>query len=494
MAISFNAATLLNGNGIDVNTLVSQIQSQESGQLTIWQQQQSDLQTQASALSNLNTDLSNLATAVNTLTDPLGALTAMTATSSMPGILTATAQSSAATANHVIVVSSLASAGTVYTDAVAGGADASILPSGAAAGDLKLQIGGSHGATENIPITAGSNDTLSSLVSYINQQSATNTWGVTAAVLNDASGARLAIYSQASGTPGALAITGNTTTDGNGNDTGNPTLLTFEKPVGGSDASLTIDGIPFSSTSNTVTGAIPGVTLNLISAEPDVPLQLTVGADTTQASTAINAFVVAYNALTAAINQQFTVDPTSNTEGPLGSDSSLRSLQSSLFADVNYSISGNSGFVNLASLGVNMNNDGTLTVDNTTLNNALSSNPSAVLNFFQNATQSFGNHFSSDLTNLTDPVNGLLNLDLAQNSTEQSDLSTQISNFQDQLATQKQQLINQYSEVNATLEEYPYLLAEVTAQLGNILPTSSNTSPTQGTIATSSTTSGTSGS
>ena len=485
MGISFNAAALLNGNGIDVNSLVSQIQAQQSGQLTLWQQQQTTLQTQASALDTINTDLSNLATAVQSLADPLGALTAMSATSSLPAILTASAQATATPGNHSIVVSTLASAGTVYTDPVAGGANASILPSGAAAGDLKLQIGGSGGTTEDIPITAGSNDTLTTLATYINQQSTQNNWGVTATVLNDASGARLAIYSSATGTPGALAITGNTTTDSNGNDTGMPTNLKFEAPVGGADATFTVDGIPFSSTSNTVTEAIPGVTLNLVSAEPGVPVQLSVAQDTTQVTNALNTFVVAYNAVTTAINQQFTVDPTTNLEGPLGSDSSLRSLQSSLLADVSYSMTGNNGLVNLASLGISMNDDGTLSLDSDTVNNTMSANPAAFLNFFQNAATGFAPHFNQDLTNLTDPVNGILNLDLAQNNTEQTDLSTQISNFQAQLATQKQQLIQQYSQVNATLEEYPYLLAAITAQLGDILPNTSNTSPNEGTTATS---------
>jgi len=579
MGISLNAATLLNGNGIDVNSLVSQIQAQQSGQLTLWQQQQTSLQTQASALDTINTDLSNLATTVNALKDPLGPITAVAATSSMPAILTATAQSSAASGNHTIVVNDLASAGTVYTDAVPGGADASILPSGATGGDLKLQIGTT---TRDIAITAGSNDTLNSLANYINQQSTTNNWGVTAAVLSDASGARLAIYSQVTGTPGALAITANTTTGtlytadlasadssilpggqqsgdiqlqiggatqdipitAGSNDTlntlanyintqstqnnwgvtasvvsdsggyhlaifsqakgpagalaltNNNTILTttanpatglaFEKPVGGTNASLTIDGIPFSSTSNTVTGAIPGVTLNLVSAEPSVPLQLSIGPDTTQATNAINTFVVAYNALVTAINQQYAVDPNTNTEGPLGSDGSLRLLQSSILADINYSISGNSGLVNLASLGINMNDDGTLTVgttpDGKSLSDVITANPAAFQNFFQNASSTgFANSFGKDLTNLTDPVNGVINLDLAQNSTEQTNLTNQINDFQDRLATQKQQLINQFSQVNATLEEYPYLLAEITSQLGYLTPNSSNSSPTQGT-------------
>jgi len=314
--------------------------------------------------------------------------------------------------------------------------------------------------------------------------------------VSDSNGYHLAISSTAKGPAGALAFTTNTT---NLTTVANPaTNLSFVAPVGGANASLTIDGIPFSSTTNTVTGALPGVTLNLVSAEPNVPLQLSVGPDTAQATTAINAFVVSYNTLVTAINNQYAVDPTTNTEGPLGSDSSLRALQSSLLNDVSYSIGGNSGLVNLASLGINMNDDGTLTVgttpDNQSMSDVMTANPSAFANFFQNASSTgFANNFSTDLTNLTDPVNGALNLDLAQNSTEQSDLTNQINNFNTQMATQKQSLLAQFSQVNAALESYPYMLAELNAALGNpYTPSSSNTTPTGGssTSSTSSTSNG----
>ena len=363
-------------------------------------------------------------------------------------------------------------------------------------GDLKLQIGGSSGTTVDIPVSAGTNDTLNSLASYITAQSSANNWGVTANVVSDSNGYHLAISSTAKGPAGALAFTTNTT---NLTTVANPaTSLSFVAPVGGTNASLTIDGIPFSSTTNTVTGALPGVTLNLVSAEPNVPLQLSVGPDTAQATTAINAFVVSYNTLVTAINNQYAVDPTTNTEGPLGSDSSLRALQSSLLNDVSYSIGGNSGLVNLASLGINMNDDGTLTVgttpDNQSMSDVMTANPSAFANFFQNASSTgFANNFSTDLTNLTDPVNGALNLDLAQNSTEQSDLTNQINNFNTQMATQKQSLLAQFSQVNAALESYPYMLAELNAALGNpYTPSSSNTTPTGGssTSSTSSTSNG----
>ncbi len=90
MGISFNTASLLNGNGIDVNGIVSEIQSAQSGQLTEWQGDVTTLQTQASALTGINTDLSNLQSAVQGLTT--GALTAVTAASSESAIVGATAQ------------------------------------------------------------------------------------------------------------------------------------------------------------------------------------------------------------------------------------------------------------------------------------------------------------------------------------------------------------------------------------------------------------------
>lgn len=117
----------------------------------------------------------------------------------------------------------------------------------------------------------------------------------------------------------------------------------------------------------------------------------------------------------------------------------------------------------------------------------MTANPSAFVDFFQNATTGFAHNFSTDLMNLTDLTNGVLNLDLAQNSTEQSNLTTQISNFNDRMASQKQMLLAQFSQVNAALESYPYLLAELNAALGNpYTPSSSNTTPTGGTSTSSS--------
>jgi flagellar hook-associated protein 2 len=136
MGISLNPATLLSGQGIDVTSAVQQALATAQGPLTVWQNQQSSLQAQASDLTIVNGDLSNLASAVQALSDPLGALTGVTATSSDNSVLSATATNSATAATHEIVVNSLATQGLVYTNAFSGGPDASILPSGATSGEI----------------------------------------------------------------------------------------------------------------------------------------------------------------------------------------------------------------------------------------------------------------------------------------------------------------------------------------------------------------------
>ncbi len=560
--ISLNSATLLSGNGIDVSSLVAAVQAPVLSQIQLYEQQQAGLQTQAGLLSGINSDLNNLLSAVNSLTDVLGPLAAQTVSSSQPSIVTGTAQTTAVPGNHTIVVSTLATQGTLYTQPVTD-ANTSILPNGQATGDLLIQIGGAAGQQRDIAITQGSNDTLTTLAKYINTQN----WGVTATVLSDASGARLAVYSQSTGGTGALAILNNTSN------------LTFSNPIGGTDATFSVDGVPFDSTTNTFTGAIPGVTLNLLAAIPTIPVQLSVGPDINQATQAINIFVAAYNVVVHDINQQFTVDPSTNAEGPLGGDNSLRLLQSSLLADAGYtpangtlftntvadantsilpigvnnadvqlqigssgptfdipvstgsndtltslasyintqnwglsanvltgfsgarlSISNNSTttgavnlvtntstlsfnapvesvFANLNSLGITMNNDGTLGVNTSDLKAALTSDPAGVLNFFQNTESTgFANNFANSLTNLTAPTLGLLNVDLAQNQQEQTDLSNTVLNLQDRMAAQQSQLIAEFSQVNSLIEAFPFMLQAIDLQLG-IQTGGNNTTP-----------------
>src|SRR6202050_4344761 len=427
MGVSLSPSTILSGSGIDVTSVVQQIIGEQSGQLSVWEGQQTTFATQDGLLEGEANNLTNLQTAVAALADPLGALTAQAVTPSDPGVVTASAQNSALAGTHQIVVTSLATTGTLYSNPIAAGANTSFLASGQTTGDIKLQVGGST-TPFDVPITQGSNDTLTTLAAYINTQSTVNSWGVTASVVSDSSGSRLSLQSQNSGTTGALAITNNSNT-----------ALSFATPEGGTNAALTIDGVPFTSSTNTVTGAIQGVTLTLAGlsagSPPSEVVQLTVAPDQTQITNAVNNFVSAYNSVVSTINSQYVVDPTGAIPAPpLESDISLRSLQSSVLTDSSYSIGGNSGLGNLAALGINQNDDGTLTVGSNASGQSfaqvLSANPAAVLNFFQNsAGTGFANNFNADLTNLTNPTSGPLNVDLTQNAAEDADLNTTITNF-----------------------------------------------------------------
>jgi flagellar hook-associated protein 2 len=462
MGISLNPSTILSGQGIDVATLVQQILTNEStGPLSVWQGQETSLSTQNGLLAGIENNLTSLQTAVAALSDPAGALTAQDAASSQPAVLTATADSTAIAGTHTIEVNTLATNGTLYTNPFAAGANTSFLASGQTTGDVKLQVGAA--TPFDIPIAQGSNDTLTTLASYINTQSTANNWGVTASVVTDTSGSRLALQSQNTGTAGALAVSSNTNTS-----------LTFATPEGGTNASLTVDGVPFSSNTNTVTGAIQGLTLSLVSQSPGNPVQLTVGPDQNQITTAVNNFISAYNTVVTTNNQQYVVDPTGTTPAPpLESDLSLRSVQASILADAAFATTGNSGYVNLESLGINTNNDGTLTLgtnaEGLSFAQVLAANPAAVQNFFQNASGTgFANNFNTDLDNLTNPTGGPLNAEVTQNSAEQQDLTTTINNFEVQLTAQSAQLTTQYDAVNASLQAYPLLLQEITQTLGTL--------------------------
>ena len=441
LGISTTAAS--SGSGIDVTAVVNQILDAKRAPERIWQTQSANLTLQSTALTVLNTSMSTLLDKANSLKDVLGALTQKVATPSQIGILTASADASAPAGNHTITVTSLATTSSYYTDAFDAGQPL-------APGTINLTIGSNPSVV--IPVDdANGTTTLTGLVSYINS----NNLGVTASAIHDASGDRLALVSQSTGSAGDLTITSDVAG------------LNFNK-VAGKNAVLTVDGVPISSASNTISGVLTGVTLNLTAAAPGTAVQLSVGPDAAQAQQAVNDFVSAYNVVVSAINQQYAVDPTSNKAGPLASDNTLRALQATILSDVTYSVKDNNGISGLASMGVNMNDDGTLTVDSTKLADVVTNHFADFQNFFQAADTGFATHFAADLKSMTDASNGMITLDLNGIKSTQTFLTQQIQDLEDRLLVQQQQLIDQYSKVDTALREYPILLQQVTSQLASI--------------------------
>src|SRR5271165_5148323 len=426
-------------SGIDVASSVAQAIAALSTPETEWQAEQAVLQTQTGALNQIQSDVSSLENSLNSPGDPLGALSSMTATSSDTSVVTASATAGTPAGSHVVIVNNIASAASSYSSVVAS-SSTPLTPGG-----FTLQVG--SGPATQITIGSGVN-TLDQLASSINTQNL----GVTATVVNDSSGSRLAIVSNNTGAANAFTISG-------------ATGLTFTQASPGQDAALTVDGIPIDSASNTVTGAITGLTLNLVGAAPGGQINLTIAPDSSAVSEAIATFVGAYNTAIGDVNTQYSVSAT-NEEGPLAGDSTVQMLQNALLSAGSYSGGGN-GISTLADLGINMNNDGTLSLDTSTLNNAVQNNFAAVQNFMQGATSNgFVTNLNNQLSTLTDPTSGAFTVDLQSISAENTDLQSQINDFQAYLNTQQTLLTAEYSQADITLQQLPQEEAQINAELG----------------------------
>ena len=427
-------------SGINVAQAVSAAITADRAPEQVWLQQQQTLQTQTNTINQIVSSLSTLSNSLNSLSDPVGALTSMGVTSSNTGLVTASASPGTLAGTHVVVVNNLATTASWYSDSEA----SSSTP--LAAGSFTLQLG--SGTPTTITIGSGVN-TLDQLASSINSQNL----GVTASVVNDSSGARLAIVSNSSGSANDISIT-------------NTSGLSFTRANTGKNASLTVDGIPISSATNTVSGAVTGLTLNLVGASPGTEVNLSISPDANQISSAVANFVNAYNTVIGEVNSQFAFDQTNQTAGPLAGDSTVRMLQDDLLQGMSYSTTG-SAVSTLADLGITMNNDGTLSLDSSTLSNAIQNNFSAVQSFLQGTgSNGFAESLNNQLNTLTDPAQGAFTVELSSISNEQTDLTNEINNFELYIANQQTVLTNEYTQADIAMQELSTQLSQVQAELG----------------------------
>jgi flagellar hook-associated protein 2 len=205
----------------------------------------------------------------------------------------------------------------------------------------------------------------------------------------------------------------------------------------------------------------------------DYPVTLQIAPNLDPIATDINNFVSSWNTLIGAINSGIQTNSTTGAAGTLTGDTSVDYVQEGLLSAMSSGMPGNTGAVNLQSIGIEMNGDGTLTVDSNTLNDALQNNFSAVQNLFQ-STSGVGQALQTALTSLTDPTTGALNVDMNGISSEVTDLNNQISDFQAQLQQTQTQLTAEYSTINTTLEQLPETLASINSQLNALNPPNSN--------------------
>jgi len=437
VGLDFGSGT--SGQGFDVATTVTSILAIQQGIETPWKTQLTSLEGQNTAFSTIGTDLATLSTSLQSLTDLEGVTAEKEGASSNTNVLSLSSASATASAgSHSIVVNTLAQTSSVYTNAIVNASDT-------LSGSLSIQVG--SGTAQTITVDSSSN-TLTSLAAAINSAGI----GVQASLVSDTTGTRLSLVSATSGSAGQLTVTSNLT------DATTAANVTTQTGLNGVDASLTVDGIDMTSASNTVSTAIPGVTFQLLGTSA-APVQVQITNDTADISTAMDAFVTAYNTVVGDLATQEGNDSSGNPE-PLYGDTTVSLMQTQL----SESLLGGapSGAISsITQLGVTVNQDGTLTYSDSDMQSTLNSNFSDVVGFLQN-TGSFGQNFSSVLNGLSSSTpTGAIYLAEQQNTAEETTLNTDVSNEEALLATESTSLTTELNTANQVLQAIPSQLSEV---------------------------------
>ena len=438
VGINFGSAT--SGTGFDVASTVTAILAVTSAIETPWKKQITNLQSQDTALTKIGTDLATLSSAVTPFTNFDGVFSNKLGSSSATNILTLTGAGSSSTAgSHTIEVMKLATTSSIYSDEVTNASDT-------LSGSVSLQVGSSSAQVIAIDST---NNTLTTLAATINSGS----YGITASVVTDTVGSRLLLVSNTSGSAGKISLGGGV------KDTTASKTVGFTVGQTAANAELTVDGLVTTSASNTVTGAIPGVTFQLLSADAGTSVQVQVTNDNSSVVTAAQTLVKAYNAVVADLKVQTGKDSTGASQ-PLYGSPILSQLQSQLSS----SLFGGKAVGSVSSiqqLGITVNPDGTLALSNSTLLMALNAHYSDTVGFFQN-TDSFGQALTSILNGLgTSSSQSVISLAQTQNTSVEASLNLNVTNEEALIATEKTSLTAQLNTANQELQSIPQQILEI---------------------------------
>ena len=362
--------------GLDVESLVTQLVGAEvaapSSRLDV---KEARYQAKISAFGSLKGALANFQTSLASVSS-LSSFQEKSASSSLSQKVGITATSAAAnnTFNvevaNIAVAQSLASAAGVFSstqDAVGLGA-------------LSITDG-----SQTVSVTIDqTNNTLSGLRDAINASDA----NVNASIINDGAGYRLVLQATKTGLANAITVTATSDSDGNLTDANNLSRFVssnLTETIAAADAAFSINGLDITSSLNTVDNAIEGVTLTLKAATDVGEVALvSINDNTAGIVGAINTFKDGYNELIKAINDLTSYNADLGRGSVLTGDPGIRSLGQKLRTMLNTQVENVSSNVgSLAELGITTDvKDGTLSINTTTLNGFIASDPLDVASIF----------------------------------------------------------------------------------------------------------------
>jgi flagellar hook-associated protein 2 len=365
------------GSGLDIESVITQLVAVERAPVTKLQTEVSALQTKLSTYGKLQSGMASLRDAALALTRA-STWNATVGSSSDATAVAATTSASTLPGSYSIEVQRLAS---VQSNATGVYASADSL---VGEGTLRIELG-TWGAGQSsftpkagataVDITVG--PPAESLAQLRDKINASNS-GVVASVLTDASGARLVLRSAATGEANGFRI-GVTDNDG-GNFDGlglsalafDPSagILTMAQALAAANAAASLNGLPISSESNTLSNVLDGMTLSL-GKVTTAPVLVEAKSDTATIRKALDSFVTAYNDLNKLVAEQTKYDAAAKTAGVLQGDSAAVSIRSQMRSLLGSSSGASAMFGRLAEVGFDVQTDGSIKVDETKLTNGL---------------------------------------------------------------------------------------------------------------------------
>lgn len=386
---SFSSIGIGLGGGVDVNALIKSSVDAVKRPIT----KTGGLQQQAAVVNAKVSAFGNFKSLVSALSDAAGKLTSVTgwngvkASSSNADAVSASAVGGAAATSFSVQVQNLASAQSSISAALQPakqpvGGGTLTLELGTWAGDPKAFTAGSGAAAA---IDVGATDTLADVAGKINGAKA----GVTATVLNDGTGERLLLRSNATGEAAGYRMSV-ADADGTHDDgAGLSRLVAGTTTEYAKNANATVNGIAVTSATNAFADTVAGVTFTAAKVTTD-PVTVTVTKDNSAVKQNAEAFVKAYNAVNSALNDSMKYDKETKTSALLQGDATVITLQSTLRMALQ-SVNESGALRNLSSVGVvsagglgagNVTPDGSLELNAAQFDKAMQ-DPDAVKQFFR---------------------------------------------------------------------------------------------------------------
>ena len=382
--------TPIGSSSIDVNGIVSQLMQIEQRPLQALKKTISGIETRLSAFGKLQSALASMQDAARTLTRA-DTWRAASATSSDETALRATAGTGVIPGGYTVEVGQLAQRQSLASHRFA---DSAVVIGG---GTLRIRMGTldaagtaftPDAARPEVAVAIAAGATLAEVRNAIN--AAGPDIGITASLVADGTGQRLMLRSTGSGAPEAFAVAVDDADGGNGDASGLSAFAFDPAAASGSgrnlqltqaaqDAHVTINGLEVTSTTNRLTDVIENLTLEL-RRTTTAPIDVSVDSDAAALRKSLDGFVEAWNAVNTLIADQVRFDPATKTAGVLQGNQTVVRVQQQL-REILRSTVGTDAPNSLSALGVELQRDGSLKVDDTRAGAALA-DPKTAQAFF----------------------------------------------------------------------------------------------------------------